>query len=202
MYGSHVTKHLCNGTLAVIFVTLLFTSCSNRVPSELSWTEEVRLSDGRTIVVARAVGLRDDTTVGGPGEIATTRSQVRALEPPGLFPAWSAPLMVQLLDVSLASGEMVLIAHAYTCESWIAIGRPPYSTRVMYVARGGRWEMQPLSQEFIGRKANMLMRVRQSRAFENRPVPASEKNALNGGAATEYMTMNPTPGAAASCSTH
>jgi hypothetical protein len=200
MHAEHVINHLRNGRFVAILVTLLFISCSNRVPSELSWIEEVRLSDGRTIVVARSVGLRDDTTVGGPTEIATTRSEVRALEPADVFPPWSAPLLVQYLDVSPATNEWVLIAEAYSCDAWDAIGRPAYSTRVMYVVRDGRWVMQPLTDEFVGRKANMLVRVRQSQSYPDRRVTSVGKPASNQGAAPEALVMKPTPGHVTYCS--
>jgi hypothetical protein len=200
MNVAQMTKHLCNVPLAAILVTLLLTSCSNRVPSELSWTEEVRLSDGRTIVVARSVGLRDDTTAGGPMEIATTRSEVRALEPADAFPPWSAPLLVQYLDVSAATNEWVLIAEAYGCDSWDAIGRPSYSTRVMYVVREGRWVMQPLTDELVGRKANMLVRVRQSQRYPDHRVTVVGKPTSNQGAAPEALVMKPTPGHVTYCS--
>jgi hypothetical protein len=197
-----VTRARQLGTFATLLTVLLVANCGSNAPGAISWTEEVELSDGRVIVVARSAGLRADSTLGGGTEIAITSSDVRPLNPPDLFPPWSAPVLVQVLDRSNETGEWVIIGHADGCENWDAIGRPPYSTRVMYVARGGRWFMQPLTLEFIGREANMLVRVRQSQLQSDHRVPAASKPEFNRGAAPEALRMKPTPGAAAACSSY
>jgi hypothetical protein len=154
--------------MALIVLSVALYGCS-RLPESTTWTEQVSLSDGRTITVRRTVRYEDRTTVGGPAEVGIVGSEVVALEPRDAFPPWSAPLMLKLIDFDSARGQWVFIAEADDCRSWAAVGRHRTNT-VVYRSMNGTWTVSALEPQWFGRSSNVLIKTLAARRLQDDQV--------------------------------
>jgi hypothetical protein len=143
--------------LTLLLATAIASACGN---VDVSWKEEVKLADGRIIVVVRTAEGKALGEIGGPGGWRATRMTLEIDHPkvPQQPPRWSERWVPMLLDYDKGTGEWFLVATFYTCIDWYDLGRPrlPY---LQYRAREGRWEEVPLDPKLYGRPANMLTGV-------------------------------------------
>ena len=125
--------------------------------------EKVLLSDGRVIEVQRTAKIRPFGEVGGPGGWENEGMTLKIVDPirEDDPPEWSAKFVPLVFDRDPQSKEWFVVATFYSCESWYSLGRPklPYTE---FRLRQGKWTQQALSTEHIGRKGNMLTRIRSS----------------------------------------
>ena len=154
--------------VVVIVLSAALYGCS-RAPDSTAWTEQVSLSDGRTITVRRVVRYVDRTTVGGPAELGILGSEVVALEPSDAFPPWSAPLVLKLIEFDSNDGQWVFIATADECRSWAAVGRHRTST-VVYRSINGGWTVSELKSQWFGRSSNVLIKTLSARRLQDDQV--------------------------------
>jgi len=148
----------CSPTRMVgaLLLGLACVSCSDPL---YRWKEEVQLPDGAVLVVERTIRFRDYTPIGGSGGGAdVTASTLELLTPmENAPPLWSAPpLLPMLLDRDPVTGEWFIVSTFFMCSVWYDLGKPalPY---VEYRLRNGKWMRAPLSQQLIGRDANVLV---------------------------------------------
>lgn len=158
------TSALVHALRLILLCTLLLTTggCSSR--SE-SWKEEVRLSDGRLIVVKRTakgsitrdIAMR--ATGWKPREITLRLPQADGTATPLVLRSVLVPLV---MDYDPASSTWSVVATHMFCSTWYEMGRPP-SHYVQYISVGGEaWCVVPLQPGWAGRRANLLT--------ENRPA--------------------------------
>lgn len=128
-----------------------------------SWKEEVRLSDGRLIVVKRTakgtitrdIAMR--ATGWKPKETTLRIAQVEGAAKP---PVWRSPLVPVVMDYDPASSTWSVVATHMFCGTWYEMGRPT-SLYVQYISVGGdAWRVVPLQPDWIGRQANLLTHIR------------------------------------------
>jgi hypothetical protein len=139
--------------LAVCLAAWIYWSSHRTVRFE----EEVTLSNGTVIVVKRLVKLTPLGELGGPGGWESRYNRLRLPKTSsGELPAWESGdgLVPMLVDRDPSTGDWVLVATFYTCETWYLIGRPklPYA---QFRLHAGEWKRVPLSDALIGRDANV-----------------------------------------------
>ena len=143
--------------LTLLLAAAVLAACGN---VDVSWKEEVKLADGRMIIVKRTAQGKALGEIGGPGGWRATRMTLEIDRPkrPNEPPVWSERWVPMLFDYDPESKEWFLVATFYTCIDWYDLGRPklPY---VQYRARNARWEEVPLDPKLIGRPANLLTGV-------------------------------------------
>lgn len=133
----------------------LTTACAS--PDRTVWQEEVRLSDGRTLLIEREVTWWSTHPLGEAksyGVSGTTLRPVKDGSQPA-FPEWhSSEEATLLLDVDAASGSFLLVTSPDSCERYRAGGRPdpPYFE---YRVEGDHWARVPFDSALVGRGTNM-----------------------------------------------
>lgn len=174
------------------------------------WQEEVRLSDGRKIVVERYEEAVVRKPIADVGAAFLTSTTLKFVAPPELatLPVLSTQYRPLILDFDPAIGTWFVIAFdERACQDRIrkrdrgemdATGlinlRPNFEYRLV----GGQWLEVPLGSERIGLPVNLLIRriTVESWKTMRRPVPLEEKQRLdsNPGVPTEYRKIVPTIG--------
>ena len=138
----------------------------------IQWEEEVRMADGTMLHVDRTAKGKMSGEIGSPWGWRKTGMSVEVVKQPANWapppPIWHsneyAPLPL-LLDYQSEEHTWSLIATFSYCASWEQLGRPalPY---VEYQSKnGGPWQVIPLEERLIGRKANLLI----SPSYEGEP---------------------------------
>lgn len=146
-------KMLCGFVIMVVF-----SGCGPDSPQKIAWDEEVLLSDGRTIQVHRMEEYKVLSEIGGPTTAIPIALSIESRDPRLSFSPWSAPYEPILLDIDPGSGDVVIVATSGDCEIWKRGGRPvpPYW---VFKFRNGAWTEVKLSDDLIGRKANLLLQI-------------------------------------------
>lgn len=125
-----------------------------------SWTEDVQLDDGSTIVIKRYVKFETSNSWAGdaPGS-EDQRATLRFTGALADLPAWDIPLMPMVLYQDVSTKEWVIVARTNNCDVWIARGKPfpPYWE---YHLAAGQWRQRPLSDTSKGRPTNLLIDYR------------------------------------------
>ena len=146
----------------ILLCTLVLTMLGCSRMSE-SWKEEVRLSDGRLIVVKRTakgtitrdIAMR--ATGWKPKETTLRIAQVDGAAKP---PVWRSFLIPVVMDYDPASSTWSVVATYMWCSTWYDMGRPT-SPYVQYISVGGEaWRVVPLQPGWVGRRANLLTHIR------------------------------------------
>lgn len=180
-----LTTILLGGTFFAIVGWLIF---GNSGHVDTSWTEDVSLHDGTTVVVKRTAQGQALGEVGGPGGWRVTQMTL-AIESPKTVadvPSWSQRWVPILIDYDTEAKEWFLVATFYDCSDWTDLGRPklPY---VEFRAKGGRWVQGTLTPALFGRSANLLMRVPADGKLKH--ITLEEKNGRDARAAKEYKAI-------------
>ena len=147
-------------TLVNITSILLVTACGYFVFTfgdvNLTWSEQMTLSDGSLLVVRRGV-------VGN--SFGRSRVQPEAWLPSSFsidvsksfsgVPIWRAQLRPIFLDLVAPNGNIVIIAEPKDCDEWSRIGKPnpPY---LAYELQEHVWTQIEVPLQFLGRSANLL----------------------------------------------
>jgi len=172
---ARATAAIVQALRVILLCTLVLTMVGCSRMSE-SWKEEVRLSDGRLIVVKRTakgtitrdIAMR--ATGWKPKEITLRIAQVEGAAKP---PVWRSPLVPVVMDYDPASSTWSVVATYMWCSTWYDMGRPT-SPYVQYISVGGEaWRVVPLQQGWAGRRANLLTDIRP--AGEPRIVREADK---------------------------
>lgn len=146
--------------LVAIVVTLVLSGCGK---SNISWTEEVQINSGEIFTVKRTAKTKDFGQIGGTGGWENEGMSVEIITPirPGYPGPWNAKFVPLVFDRDPETNEWFMVATFYSCTSWYDLGRPklPYTE---FRFKNGQWVQQALSEEFIGREANMLTNIRSS----------------------------------------
>lgn len=132
--------------------------------TNLSWKEEVKLSSGEIITVARTAKTKAFGEIAGPGGWENEGMSVKVILPeksPENPPEWNFPFVPLVFDRDAQTKQWFMVATFYSCESWYALGKPklPYTE---YRVVNGQWVQQALTSSLIGRQANMLTSIRSS----------------------------------------
>ncbi|MDQ1062664.1 hypothetical protein [Stenotrophomonas sp. SORGH_AS_0282] len=156
------TTALVHDLRLILLCTLVLTMGGCSRMSE-SWKEEVRLSDGRLIVVKRTakgtitrdIAMR--ATGWKPKETTLRIAQVEGATKP---PVWRSFLIPVVMDYDPASSTWSVVATYMWCSTWYDMGRPS-SPYVQYISVGGEsWRVVPLQPGWVGRRANLLTHIR------------------------------------------
>ncbi|WP_282244139.1 hypothetical protein [Stenotrophomonas sp. PS02300] len=175
---ARATEALVRAFSLTLLCTLVLTMVGCSRMSE-SWKEEVRLSDGRLIVVKRTakgtltrdIAMR--VTGWKPEETTLRISQLAGEANP---PVWRSVLIPVVMDYDPSSLTWSVVATYVFCSTWYDMGRP-ISPYVQYISVGGEaWRVVPLQPGWAGRRANLLTEI--SPAGEPRLVREADKEML------------------------
>lgn len=163
----HVPIASRNGRLLVRFLRIVLINltwlsigaCDQgyqpRGPVERSWTEDVLLDDGSTLLVKRYVAFKETNAwpSGGAYNAVETASVIRFTGQLASMPPWNQPLMALVLYQD--ADEWVVVATTTSCEVWRQRKKPkpPYWE---FRFGKGMWREVSLSQKSIGRPANLF----------------------------------------------
>lgn len=146
--------------ILLCMLVLTMVSCSRM--SE-SWKEEVRLSDGRLIVVKRTAKgtITRDMAMRATGWIPReTTLRIGQVDGAAKPPVWRSNLIPVVMDYDPASSTWSVVATYIFCDTWYDMGRP-VSPYVQFVSVGGEaWRVVPLQPGLIGKRANLLTHIR------------------------------------------
>ena len=151
-------KHRLMCAVAALAALLIFFF--NR---PIEWKEEVQLQSGEIILVKRTAKTKAFGEIGGPGGWENEGMTVEVVKPLNSEnpPKWEFPFVPLVFDRDTNTKQWFMVATFYSCQSWVALGKPalPYTE---YRVINGKWVQQALSKELIGRQANMLTSIRSS----------------------------------------
>lgn len=146
----------------LLLCTLVLTMVGCSRMSE-SWKEEVRLSDGRLIVVKRTAkgSITRDMAMRATGWIPReTTLRITQVDSAAKPPVWRSVLIPVVMDYDPASSTWSVVATYMFCDTWYDMGRP-VSPYVQFVSVGGEaWRVVPLQPGWAGRRANLLTHIR------------------------------------------
>ncbi len=146
----------------ILLCTLVLTMLGCSRMSE-SWKEEVRLSDGRLIVVKRTAKgtITRDIAMRATGwKPKETTLRIAQLDGAARPPVWRSFLIPVVMDYDPASSTWSVVATYMWCSTWYDMGRPT-SPYVQYISVGGEaWRVVPLQPGLVGRRANLLTHIR------------------------------------------
>jgi hypothetical protein len=145
-------------------------------PDTRSWTEEVELSSGEVISVARHEKYRSNTELGGWRKnvwIVTSKlviGDARIAPPPA--PLEASELFLMRVDYDAAKRQWFVIGalEACTMAQPLAVGTWAYYE---YIFENGRWSRHPVRPEHIGLTSNLL--ISKSLADESEQVELADK---------------------------
>ena len=156
------TTALVHALRLILLCTLVLTMVGCSRMSE-SWKEEVRLSDGRLIVVKRTAKgtLTRDIAMRATGwKPKETPLRIPQLDGAAEPPVWRSDLLPVVMDYDPASSTWSVVATHLSCITWYDMGRPA-SQYVQYISvGGGAWQVVPLQPGWAGRRANLLTHIR------------------------------------------
>lgn len=125
-------------------------------PNRVKWNEEVVLSSGERLMTRRTATLKAYQPIADAGYVAILGMTLEITSParPDNPAPWSGKLIPMILDRDPGNREWFVVARINTCQDWTDIGRPvlPYAE---FRHRNGQWFLQPLSEKFVGREANL-----------------------------------------------
>jgi hypothetical protein len=178
-------------------------------PSGLGpWQEEVRLSDGRKIVVERYEEAEGRQAIGDVGAAFLTVTTLKFVGPPELatLPVLSTQYRPLILDFDPAIGTWFVIAFdERVCMKPIPeaiqegimdeTGRVNLRPNFEYRVVDGRWLEVPVGTGRIGLPVNLLIQRMTVKSWKTmrRPVPLAEKHRLDSHSRvpTKYRTIQP-----------
>ncbi len=142
----------------VMIFVLSLAACGNPKPITRSWTEDVLLEDGSTIVVKRSATFDETNSWSGDAYNAVERDATIAFTGAlSNLTAWRAALMAIVMYRDSATSEWVIVAMTTSSRVWRARGSPcPEYWEFRLSGKG--WHETPLSASSIGREANLLHR--------------------------------------------
>jgi len=130
---------------AVLVAAGLITGCGYSVSKTQSWSEEVDVGNGQTIVVDRKdviAASNEDATKDGTTSVLSFQDGL-----PGL-PAWSEPMTPLLLYHDAGTAEWAIVAADPACSA------PGYRE---FRSAGEAWRMVELSTASLGRDSNLYL---------------------------------------------
>lgn len=146
--------------IAAAAATPILSACGK---SNISWNEEVQINGSEIIIVKRTAKTKAFGEIGGSGGWENEGMTVEVIKPvlKDKPPIWDFPFVPLLFDQDAKTKQWFMVATFYSCPSWYDLGRPalPYTE---YRLIEGKWIQKPLSQDLIGRPANMLTSIRSS----------------------------------------
>ena len=156
------TEALVRAFSLTLLCTLVLTMVGCSRMSE-SWKEEVRLSDGRLIVVKRTAkgSITRDMAMRATGWVPReTTLRIAQVDGAAKPPVWRSGLIPVVMDYDPGSSTWAVVATYMFCDTWYDMGRPA-SPYVQYISVGGdAWRVVPLQPGLIGKRANLLTHIR------------------------------------------
>jgi hypothetical protein len=161
----------------LLLCAFLLTACGNS--SELTWTEDVKLPDGRVLTLTRWVEFKGPHGLGGRSTESSQQLEFKHPET-GETVKWQSSMeqgLLKTISLWLEHGRPLLLgepayggdSHKFYCPN------PPY---LLYEYVGGQWRSKPLTQIPVKRiRANVtthLLEMRQEIENNKRHLTAAQ----------------------------
>ncbi len=183
----------------VILVALL-NACSWLDSGDLGpWKEEVKLSDGRVIVVERYETFDLKTPMGDPSSAFVKEARIKIVAPSELasLPEIVMPYRPVIFDYDVANklwfafGVNELACYAFREGHMNQRGTINIHPNFEYRLRDGAWQYVEIGPERLGQKVNLLIKRTTIDQFDI--VPLDEKSRVDSdlGLPTEYRHIEP-----------
>jgi hypothetical protein len=139
-----------------------FVDPSGQDINDMRWEESVTLASGETVKVKRHIRFRQEEAF-GMGLMAQNylAASLEIVPAPKDFVVWNAPIIPILLDRDPANGEWVVIGGYDSSNLWDFNGKP-CPPQWGFRLREGIWYIQPVPENLIGKKPNLLLDLRVS----------------------------------------
>ena len=175
-----------------LFLTMTLAACGPRGLGP--WQEEVRLADGREIIVERFEEAEMHTPIGDVGAAFLTNTTIKFVSPPELasLPVLSTRFRPLILDFDPQLGTWIVIAfNERVCMQKIPeaihegvmdkTGRINLRPNTEYRLINGKWVETRVGPERIGLPSNLLIERVTVESWKDKglPVPLSEKLRLD-----------------------
>jgi hypothetical protein len=159
---SGATTALVHALRLILLCKLVLAMAGCNRMSE-TWKEEVRLSDGRLIVVKRTAkgSITRDIAMRATGwKPSETTLRIPQADSGAAPPVWRSNLIPVVMDYDTATATWSVVATYMWCSTWYEMGRPAFPY-VQYISAGGEaWRVVPLQPGWVGRRANLLTHIR------------------------------------------
>jgi hypothetical protein len=134
----------------------------------IHFKEEVKLSNGEVIIVARKFETTPLGEIGGSGGWVAKYNSFKVISPdrPDNPPIWESKtgLIPVLFDRDPKTNEWFLVTSFFMCSAWESIGKPKYPY-AEFRLKEGTWHQVPLSLDLIGRATNVYVHMRNTGEF-------------------------------------
>lgn len=149
----------------LLSVVLAASGCSRIInwlessqDDHFEWTEDVLLHNGEKVVAQRTAHLSGNSIAGGGGGSFNKGMKLGIISGSSEESStWSDLYVPMLLDRDPKTGEWILVATFFHCDSWYKLGRPLLPYTEYRLTKSGAWIQQHLSAELVGRKANLFI---------------------------------------------
>lgn len=138
------------GSLLLLAAALLLSACGNDRPT---WSEEVSLTDGRTIVLERRAEREGRQLVSG--ERGGVVSWEVCYAPQKVY--WKSLREYRPSSFEMAGGKAFVKVLLHSCETCAAAGSPPDSA-AYFAYRDGKW-VRVTAGEYLGKHWKNLMEI-------------------------------------------
>jgi len=171
-------------TIALTFTMAMTVLSCGLGSKERSWQEDVQLSDGRIVQVERRERYRTGGEWGGPGDLQRESTELRVSLAPGKeLPVLKigdgktseVPIILDVVDASAQQYfAITILDHQHQARvAGLDIRKPYYE----YLLIDGAWKRRAVSDERMGRKANLLISL--SLIKDGGPVSIGAKEAAD-----------------------
>lgn len=153
----------------LVLCLALFAGCDGSGKDKSSWEEEVQLENGQVIWIQRiveSVTHSAEWSGGGGGRVDYLQNTIIIPQDNPVAPAppvWTAKTDVpMLLDYDEEKQTWFIVTTFFMCGDWVNWGKPVLPYR-QYEVRNGKWVLVPLDEKLIGRQANLLAGIMNSK---------------------------------------
>ncbi len=148
---------LWRAVLIACLILVATAGCGAAGPTVRTWSEDVLLDDGTTVVIERSVEFKTtDSLARDAPNLIMFRSRLTLARAGNSTVAWEGQLSPIVLYRDSATQEWVMIAATVNCDTWRQNGRPrPPYWEYRYGVSG--WESRPLAAASVGRPANLFV---------------------------------------------
>lgn len=144
--------------IALLLAIVGLMSCKPRGPEVRTWQEEVKLGDGRIVMLERQEQYHFTQEFGGLGEMHTDASRLTmSLSKSEALPPLTTHEMPLIFDVEPNTGEFFVITIVDLCTRAQKVGLDWHKPYFEYRLVGSEWQRAPVSAGKIGWQANLLI---------------------------------------------
>lgn len=187
--------------LATLVVVVLLVGCSKGDNDLGPWKEEIKLSDGRIIVVERFESFDVTRPMGDPGSAFVAESRIRIVAPPELayVPELTLRQRPVILDYDVSNGVWFAIGvndracgpEALRAGHMNSKGTINLHPNFEYRLIDGLWQSVDIGPERLGLPANLLIQRMTIDRFEVLPLAEKARIDSDNRIPSQFQSVQP-----------